>query len=101
MTVGASSVSTIKPGRVEDAIALSQKWGKVVTAAGGQNYRTVLLINATPIRLVQSYEAADQTALGKVTDTFMADPDALAVMNESGQKDSPIAGYISDTWIEV
>jgi len=43
----------------------------------------------------------DQASLGKVTDTFMADPDAQAVMNESGQKDSPIAGYTSDTWIEV
>jgi hypothetical protein len=68
---------------------------------GGQNFRTMLLINATPIRLVQSYEAADQGALGKVTDTFMADEAALAVMNESGAKDSPIAGYTSDTWIEV
>ena len=101
MTVGFSSVSSIKAGRVEEAIAAGEKFKKVLTAAGAQNVRTMILMGSTPIRTVVSYEAADQAALGKVSDTFMADPAAIDLMREMGAKDGWSAGYTTDTWIEV
>ena len=101
MTVGFSSISSIKPGRVEDAIAEGEKFKKLLTAAGAQNVRTMLLMSSTPIRTVLSYEAEDQTALGKVSDAFMADPTAIEALKAMGEADSWSAGYVTDTWIEV
>jgi len=101
MTVGFSSVSSIKPGRVEDAIADGEKFKKLLAAAGAQNVRTMLLMSSTPIRTVLSYEAADQAALGKVSDAMMADPATQEAMRAMGGPDGWSAGYTTDTWIEV
>jgi len=101
MTVGFSTVSSIKAGRVEDAIADGEKFKKLLAAAGAQNVRTMLLMSSTPIRTVLSFEAADQTALGKVSDTFLADPAAIEAMREMGGADGWSLAYTTDTWMEI
>ena len=101
MTVGLSTVSSIKPGRIEEAIADNEKWKKLLSAAGAQNVRTLLLMNSTPLQIVTAYEATDQAALGKVADTLLADPAALDLMRATQAADGYIAGYMSTTWIEV
>jgi len=101
MTVGFSAISSIKAGRVEEAIAAGAEFKKLLTAAGAENVRTMLLMSSTPIRTVLSYEAADQTALGKVSDALLADPAAVEAMRSMGAHDGWSAGYLTDTWIEV
>lgn len=101
MTVGSSSVSAIKPGRVEEALADNEKWKKLLTDAGAQNVRILLMMNSTPLRLVTAWEAEDQATLGRVGDTFMADPAALDLMRATQGADGYIEGYMTETWIEV
>jgi hypothetical protein len=46
MTVGSSTVTTIKPGRAAEAIADSTKYGEIMTRHGAKNVRTLLLMNS-------------------------------------------------------
>ena len=63
MAVGSSTGTMLVPGRENDAIAEGAKYKALLERHGAQNYRTMLLMNATPLRMVPSYEPEDQTAL--------------------------------------
>lgn len=101
MTVGSSTVTTIKPGRATDAIADSKKYGEIMTRHGAKNVRTLLLMNSTPMRIVLSYEAENQAALGEIGDKVLADPELQKAMVETFGENGTSGGYITDTWIEV
>jgi len=101
MAVGSSTVTTIKTGRVADALAVSKKFNELIARHGAKNLRTMLLMSSTPIRLVSSYEAEDQAALGKIADSLLVDPDFEPLMNEAFGENGPSAGYITENWIEV
>jgi hypothetical protein len=101
MAVGSSTVSTINPGRVPDALAITKKFNEVIARHGGKNVRNMLLMSSTPIRLVSSYEAENQAEFGKVADALLADPEFQPLMNEAFGVNGPCSGYVSETWIEV
>ncbi len=58
MTVGSSTVTTISPGRVADAIAGGKKYAALMARHGAKSVRMMLLMSSTPIRLVSSCCAA-------------------------------------------
>ena len=101
MTVGSSTVTTINPGRVPDALAVSNKFKELIARHGAKNLRTMLLLSSTPIRMVTSYEAEDQAELGKIADGLLADPEFQPLMNEAFGVGGPSSGYITESWIEV
>jgi hypothetical protein len=101
MTVGSSTVSTIHPGRVPDALAITKKFNEVIVRHGGKNVRNMVLMSSTPIRLVSSYEAENQTEFGKVADALLADPEFQPLMTEAFGESGPCSGYVSETWMEV
>lgn len=101
MAVGSSTVTTLVPGRENDAIAEGAKYKALLERHGAQNYRTMLLMNATPLRMVTSYEAEDQTALGKIADGLLADPELQELMAASYGPGGACSGYVTETWIEL
>ena len=68
MTVGSSTVSTIKPGRAADAIALTKKWEQFLGGHGAKNVRSLLLMSTSPMQVVLSFEAVTNTAVGALAD---------------------------------
>jgi hypothetical protein len=96
MTVGSSTVTTVAAGRTNEAIADSAKYRALMERHGAQNVRVMLLMSSTPLRLVTSYEADDQAALGKI-----ADPELQELMNASFGPDGACSGYVTETWIEL
>ena len=58
-------------------------------------------MNATPLRMVTSYEAEDQAALGKIADNLLADPELEELMTASCGPGGPLKDYVTDTWIEL
>ncbi len=101
MTVGSSTVTTISPGRVADAIAGGKKYAALMARHGAKSVRMMLLMSSTPIRLVSSYEADDQAALGKIADSLLADPELQQLMTESFGVGGTSSGYVTENRIEV
>ncbi len=101
MTVGSSTVTTLKPGRMSDALAITKKFNEVIVRHGGKNVRNMLLMSSTPIRMVSSYEAENQADFGKVSDGLLADPDFEPLMNEAFGEKGPCSGYVTENWMEV
>lgn len=101
MTVGSSTVTTLANGRVNDAIADAGKYKALLERHGAQNYRVMLLMNATPLRMVTSYEAENQEALGKIADSLLADPELQELMEASYGPGGACTGYVTVTWIEL
>lgn len=101
MAVGSSTVTTINTGRVPDAMAINEKFSKLLAGHGAKNPRTMLLLSSTPIRMVSSYEAEDQAELGKIGDALMADPQFQPLMTEAFGEGGPCSGYVTENWIEV
>jgi hypothetical protein len=101
MTVESSTVTTVKTGRVADALAVSKTFNELIARHGAKNLRTMLLMSSTPMRLGSSHEADDQAALGKIADGLRADPDFEPLMNEAFGVSEPSDGYVTENWIEV
>ena len=101
MTVGSFTVTTIKPGRAAEAIDDSKRYGEIMTRHGAKNLRTVVLMNSTPVRIVLSYEAETQAALGEIGDKVLADPELQMAMDETFGEGGTSSGYVTDIWIEV
>jgi hypothetical protein len=101
MTVVMSAMSMVKTGRVEEAIASGKKSVEQLKAAGGKNVRQFLAMTSTPIRLIVVFEAANQEELGKITDKYLANPEAQKLMGESLGDDGFLTGYVSESLIEV
>lgn len=101
MTVGSTTITSLVPGRVPDAIADAEKYKALLTRHGAQNVRARLLMSSTPLRLVTSYEADDQAALGKIADSLLADPELETMMTASFGPDGTSSSYVTETWIEL
>lgn len=101
MTVGSNTVTTLVAARVNDAIADSAKYKALMERHGAQNYRVMLMMGSTPLRMVTSYEAEDQAALGKISDSLLTDPEFQALMESSFGPDGSCLDYVTETWIEL
>ena len=101
MTVGGSSVSTIKPGRGADAIAMTKKWEAFLAGNGAKNVRSILLMDNTPMQIVLSWEAENNTEAGAFADKMMGDPAFQTMMHEVGAEDSPISASTTNNWIVI
>jgi len=101
MTVGSSTVTMLVPGRENDAIADAPKFKALLERHGAQNYRVMLMMDRTPLRMVTSYEAEDQAALGKIADNMLADAEFQPLMEASFGPDGNCSGYVTETWIEL
>jgi len=96
-----TAVSMVKNDRIQDAIDGGKTSVEQLKAAGGKNVRQFLAMNSSPIRLIVVFEAADQAELGKITDTYLSNPEVQKTMGESLGENGYIAGYTSETIIEV
>lgn len=101
MTVGSSTVTTLVPGRENDAIAEAPKFRALLERHGAQNYRIMLMMDRTPLRMVTSYEAENQAALGKISDSLLTDPEFQPLMASSFGPDGNSSDYVTETWIEL
>ena len=101
MTVGGSTVSTIKPGRAADAIAMTKKWEQFLGGHGARNVRSLLLMNNSPMQLVLTWEAENNTAAGAFADKMMADPAFQTMMHEVNSENSPVSSSMTASWVEV
>lgn len=101
MTVGSSTVSTIKPGRAADAIAITKKWEKFLGGLGAQNARSLLLMSTSPMQIVLTWESESNAAAGALADKLMADPAFQPMMHEVNSEDSPVSSTMTTTWVEV
>lgn len=100
MTVGFTAIAMVKNGRLEEALTGQKRYAEALASVGAQNVRTMILQSSTPIRLVTTFEAENQAALGAVLDAWGAHPTALETqdaLSDSG----PTAGYTTETWFEV
>ena len=95
MTVGSSTVSTIKPGRAADAIAMTKKWAEFMAGHGAKNVRSLLLMNNTPMQIVLTLESENNTAAGAFADKMMADPSFQTMMHEVSSEDSPVSATMT------
>ena len=68
MTVVGTHVSTVKPGRGADAIALMKKIAEGVARNGAKNVRVMLNTNVSPPQIAMGWEAENNAELGKLTD---------------------------------
>jgi hypothetical protein len=101
MTVGSSTVSTIKPGRAADAIALTKKWEQFLGGLGAKNARSLLLMSTSPMQVVFTFEADNNTEAGALADKMMADPAFQPLMHEVNSEDSPVSSSVTASWVEV
>jgi hypothetical protein len=101
MTVGSSTVTTINTGRAADAIADAKKYGELMSRHGAKNVRSMLLMSSTPLRMVLSYEAENQAALGEIADKVLADPELQKMMETSFGEGGTSGSYVTEQWIEV
>ena len=101
MTVGSSTVSTIKPGRAADAIALTKKWEQFLAGHGAKNVRSLLLMSTSPMQVVLTFESESNTAVGEIADKMFADPAFQPLMHEVNSEDSPVSSSMTASWVEV
>ena len=101
MTVGSSTVSTIKAGRAADAIAMSKKWEQFLGGLGAQNVRSLLLMSTTPMQVVLTFESENNATFGALADKMMADPAFVPLMHDVNSEDSPVASSVTGSWVEV
>jgi hypothetical protein len=101
MTVGSSTISTIKPGRAADAIALTKKWEQFLGGHGAKNVRSLLLMSTSPMQVVLTWEAENNAASGALADKIMADPAFQPLMHEVNAEDSPVSSSMTSNWVEV
>jgi hypothetical protein len=101
MTVGMAATMMVKNGRVEEAIEQQKKAAAALEALGAQSVRTILLTMSTPVRIVMSFEAEDQAALGVITDKWQIDPVSQEITARNLGEDGTISGYVAETYIEV
>ena len=101
MTVGSSTIVTLVAGRENDAIADTGKYKTLLERHGAKNYRVMLMMDRTPLRMVTTYEAEDQAALGKISDNLLADPEFQPLMAASFGPGGSSSGYVTQMWIEL
>jgi len=101
MTVGSSTVVTLVAGRENDAIADASKFRTLLERHGAQNYRVMLMMDRTPLRMVTTYEADDQAALGKIADSLLVDPEFQPFMEASFGPGGNCSDYVTQMWIEL
>ena len=102
MTVLSVTALTIKPDRYEDFLATTKKSKSILEKCGAKNVRLIVgMSGQSSGSFVLTHEADDFTDAGRVLDKFLADPEGLAVMIESGTEGGPTASWQTSTWVEI
>jgi hypothetical protein len=102
MTVVSVTALTIKPDRYEDFLTTTKKSKSILEKCGAKNVRlTVGLGGQSSGSFVLSHEVDDFTDSGRILDKFLADPEGLALMMESGTEGGPTASWQTSTWVEI
>jgi len=99
MTVGSTTVTTLVAGRTNDAIADVAKYKAILERHGAQNFQVKLMMTSTPLRLMTTYEADDQAALGKIFDSILGDPELQELMGASYGPGGSCSDYVTETWL--
>lgn len=103
MAVLSVTALQVKPDKWEEFLDQQRRAKAVLERCGATNYRLIVAMTAGEASgtLVGSWEAPDHAAAGAVLDKFLADPEGLALMGESGMSDGATAGWNSSLWTEV
>ena len=102
MTVLSVTALTIKPDRYEDFLATTKKSKSILEKSGAKNVRLIVgMSGQSSGSFVLTHEADDFTDAGRVLDKFLADPEGLAVMMETGTEGGPTASWQTSTWVEI
>jgi len=101
MTVGSSTIVTLVAGRENEATADGAKYRALLEKHGAKNYRVMLMMDRTPLRMVTTYEADDQAALGKIADSLLVDPEFQPLMAASFGPGGNSSDYVTQAWIEL
>jgi hypothetical protein len=93
----------IRPDGYEDFLETQRKAKAILERCGAQNYRVVAAMTAGEASgtLISTFETADFATSGQVLDKFLADPEGMALLVESGSSKSGTAGWQSSTWVDV
>ena len=96
-------VSRAAPGRMQEAIDLAKRTAELVGRHGASGCRLFWLQSAGSLTglLAIAFEYANNAAMGKASDAFLADPDGLALMGAVYGAGSPITILTSDVYNEV
>ncbi len=102
MTVLSVTTLTIKPDRYEEFLASTKKSKSILEKCGAKNVRLIVgMSGQQSASFVLTHEADDFTDAGRITDKFLADPQGLAVMMESGTSEGAVASWQASTWVEI
>ncbi len=102
MTVLSVTALTVKPDRYEDFLASTQKTKSLLEKHGAKNVRLIVgMSGESSGSFVLTHEADDFTDAGRITDKFLADPEGLATMTETGTAAGPVASWQPSTWVEI
>jgi len=102
MTVISVTALTIKPDRYEDFLTTTKKSKSILEKCGAKNVRLIVGLGGQASgSFVLSHEADDHAASGGILDKFLADPEGLALMMESGTEGGPTASWQTSTWVEI
>jgi hypothetical protein len=102
MTVLSATTLTVKLDRYEDFLASAEKSKLLLEKHGAKNVRLIVgMSGELSASFTLTHEANDFTDAGRITDKFLADPEGLAVMTESGSAAGPAANWHPSTWVEI
>ena len=102
MTVLSATTLTVELDRYQDFLASAQKSKSLLEKHGAKNVRLVVSMSGVlSASFTLTHEADDFTDAGRITDKFLADPEGLAVMSESGSAAGPAASWHPSTWVEI
>jgi hypothetical protein len=96
-------LSRAAPGRMQQAIDLGKRAAELVGRHGASGCRLFWLQSAGSQAglLAIAFEYANNAAMGKGGDSFLADPDGLALMRDVYGAGSPITILSTDVYNEV
>ena len=85
MTVLSLTTLAIKPDPYEEFLATTKKSKSILEKCGAKNVRLIVgMRGQQSASFVLTHEADDFTDAARITDKFLADPEGLAAMMESG-----------------
>ena len=102
MTVLSATTLTVKLDHYEDFLASARKSKSILEKHGAKNVRLIVAMSGeSSASFTLTHEADDFTDAGRITDKFLADPEGLTVMTESGSAADPAASWHPSTWVEI
>lgn len=58
-------------------------------------------MSTSPMQVVLTFEADNNTEAGALADKMMADPAFQPLMHEVNSEDSPVSSSVTASWVEV